>query len=731
MSQMHNNVFTALANTEDKVSSETTKVSSETTKVSSETTNSVSRPKGNPWGNVRNSTVVNTSVKSDSGEIKTTQPNVDDDVSNIVASLTKGGWTSVTSKKKVTGGNTSTNNASKPDKPQGKKQHFDKNQHQGQRQYQGQRQGQHQGQGNRQPRQSSEKGDSSLGRNRSTKNENKQSSEKSSGSNKSVSSVVSASTPVEVSTPVSISKSSEVKVSYASMASKVVAQQFVEQEQVVNNTTPEVSFVTKKISSAPKQSYASMAIKPAVEVSQQQGQKDFRKPQVQTQAQQTEFQRSFKTKVFNRQPTGPKPTGPVEKKELPEHYIPRTEDQHSIQFSNTPFIKRVAGAEKSSSTANVLYRLLVQYSIEFYSQPQLMMSTTFFREKLTTDSEDREKVFLLILSQVIALIVHRLIRSDSEKIIEMIFENLPLFDVVPENTFKKISQTDANASENSGYLVYERIRNKWFADMRIIKGFGKSSEQITQEDVTNATERINAIKQTMLKTVYQSEWNGNNLFHSAMYYGSDKTLNMLFKIGNEYKLHNEMHRMLCVKNGINESYSQLLAVGLEAASKDKAMFGFRKKSFDECKRLYTTCVEYMREHFASLVDNEANSILKASGIDIEGTEQSSIPDFTEVFTSGDDDVVVTSENNVFDTTNVIEMLQTGNMEGMIDYIVNHHKLGNIQTIRSTVSIWENVSKTDSTCQEYLTDVLEFADIQDTIREIFPEKFAEESASSSC
>ena len=232
------------------------------------------------------------------------------------------------------------------------------------------------------------------------------------------------------------------------------------------------------------------------------------------------------------------------------------------------------------------------------------------------------------------------------------------------------------------------------------------------------------IWQTMLKTIYVSEWNGNNLFHSAVYYGSDKTLNMLFKIGNENRLHNEMHRMLHNKNQLNESYIQILNVGLEAASKDKAMFGFRKKSFEECERLCSRCNEFMREYMTSIVNNEADSILKDSQIEIEESEQSNIPIplLNDIFATSSNEVEadVTLKSNVFDNTNVIEMLQSGNMEGMIDYITNHHKLGNIKTIRATVSIWEDLSKNNN--PEYLTDVLEFADIQNIIREVFPEKF---------
>jgi hypothetical protein len=707
MSQ-RNNIFAALAN-EDKVSSEPVKVSSEPVKVSSETANSVSRPKGNPWGNVRNSPVVDTTAKSDSREKKTTQSNVAD-VDDIVATLNKGGWTAVTSKKKVTVGDTSSNNASKSDKPrQGKKQ-FDKSKKPGNKQY----------------KQTGDKETSTLGRNKSTLANDKQSSEKPSGSAKSISSVNSTS-------EVSESKPVNSNVSYASMASKPVVEKNVEKS--VNPTTvPEVPFVTKKV----MMSYASMALKPAVEGSQQ---KEHRKPQGQYQSQRTsgEVLTSYQTKTFNRQPTGPKQNVVTEQKQLPEHYIPRSSDVHSIQFSNTPFIKRVAGAEKSSSTAHVLYKLLVQYAIEFYSQPQLMMSTEYFRKMLTGEDEDSENVFLLVLSQVIALIVHRLIRSDSDKIIEMIFDNIPLFDVVPETAFRKISQTDASASENTGHIVYERIRSKWFADMRVIKGFGKSSETITEEDVARATERISAIKSKMLKAVYQSEWNGNNLFHSAMYYGSKTTLGMLFRIGTEHKLHSEMHRMLCVKNGVKkangeqgESYNDILSAGIAAASNDKQMFGIRRLHFEECKRLYTVCLEVMRKHLTSIVDNEAKAILKESGIEVDGntdqddTENPNLNEITEMFASKEDEIV-SSASNVFDTTNVIEMLQTGNMEAMIDYIVNHHKLGNFQTIRSTVSIWENVAKTDSSCQDYLTDVLEFADIESIIREIFPEKFVSDDS----
>jgi hypothetical protein len=212
----------------------------------------------------------------------------------------------------------------------------------------------------------------------------------------------------------------ETKVSYVSMASKPRMEQTskpsLEIDKSGTNTSisPNVPFETKKIS------YASMALKPAVKVLEQtQDKRQFNR--VQYQNEQSDSQRTFKTKVFNRNISS-KPTEIVEKKELPEHYIPRPENDNAIQFNAPEFIRRVAGAEKSSSDAKKLYHLLGQYAIEFFSQPNLMMNTTFFREKLTTESEDREKVFLLILAQVIALIIHRLIKSDSDKFLISLFE---------------------------------------------------------------------------------------------------------------------------------------------------------------------------------------------------------------------------------------------------------------------------------------------------------------------
>lgn len=463
-----------------------------------------------------------------------------------------------------------------------------------------------------------------------------------------------------------------------------------------------------------KPSYANMATKPALPVS-----KPVNKP---------EEVIPFKTKSFSKPVV--KPTENKINEPLPEYYTKRDENnEFQVHFNSPTFIKKVAGIEKSTNNQN-MYQSILNCTIEYYSKPEYMMNTTFFRSKMGIDNESQEKVFMLVFVQVISLLVHRLVRSDSVDIIKAIFSNLPLFDAVSDQQIRRTG--DAKANENLGIVVYERIRNRWISDMKTIKNIAKRSDEAYFEELAKATERTEAIKKMLFEHLYQSEWNQNNLFHSVMYYGASKTMNELIKLGTERKMYTQLNKMLTVKNGINETYGEILTNGLADAEKnDKrnnvSNFLFRKRSFDECRRLYGIFMDVLRAHSASLIEKEANAILSESGIDVD--DDVSIPniDMPVVNTNNDQSA---SECNEFDDTNTLELLQSGNMEGMIDYIVKNHKLGNIQNIKSTIGIWKNIASSDNQYDDYLTDVLECIDIEDIIREIFPERFEADSANNS-
>ena len=488
-------------------------------------------------------------------------------------------------------------------------------------------------------------------------------------------------------------------------------------KEQVEKASPVVEqpMVTRKMPDT-KPSYANMATKPAVPQP-----KPVSKP---------EDAIPFKTKSFTK--TVAKPVENKVNEPLPEHYTKRDDNnEFQVQFNAAVFIKKVAGIEKSTNNQN-MYQSILNCAIEYYSKPEYMMNTTFFRSKMGIDNESQERVFMLVFVQVISLLVHRLIRSDSVDIIKAIFQNLPLFDAVSDQHIRRTG--DAKANENLGIVVYERIRNRWISDMKIIKNISKRSDEEYFVELEKATERTESMKKMLFDHLFQSEWNQNNLFHSAMYYGASKTMNELIKLGTERKMYSQLNKMLTVKNGINETYGDILTSGLADAEKNDKRNNvsnilFRKKAFDECRRLYGLCMEVLRAHSASLIEKEANAILSESGIDID--DDVSIPNIEMPNISSDVNVEPTSGvSNDFDDTNTIEMLQSGNMEGMIDYIIKNHKLGNVQNIRSTVGIWTNIATSDSQYSDYLEDVLECADLSDIMIEIFPERFDVNSANSS-
>jgi len=195
-------------------------------------------------------------------------------------------------------------------------------------------------------------------------------------------------------------------------------------------------------------------------------------------------------------------------------------------------------------------------------------------------------------------------------------------------------------------------------------------------------------------------------------------MNYLIQTGMEHKMQPEINNMLSVRNLINESYNDIFSNGKIAAEKqDIRMFKARRVSFEECFRLYTISIESLREFTDALIEKEANEILSDSGIIITenaiANTEITIPEFTTLKTIKTEPV-----SNEFDNTNVIDLIQSGNIVGMIDHVVKYHKLGQYSVIKSTFNIWETVAKSDQQCEEYLEDIKEYADIEPIIKEIY-------------
>ena len=453
---------------------------------------------------------------------------------------------------------------------------------------------------------------------------------------------------------------------------------------VVSNTTEVLteSINTRKFpdnsTNNGKMSYASMAEKPA-------------DPSVITKSETPNT--IFEKKTFG---VVTKPKVILDVSQLPTHYLERDlNNKYQIQFSNPEFIRKVAGAEKSTEHQS-MYRSLINCAIEYYSTPDYMMKNPFYRNMMTTNQEDQEKVFLIVLVQITAFLIHRLIKSDSVDTIKIILDNLPLFDV--------LRQENNKCSNSSGSLIFQSIRNKWIEDRKIINGISKSNG-ITDEKILQANERINNIKKMFFEGIFQSEWNGNNLFHSAMYYGAPKTMDLLIRLGIEKSMYNQINTMLNVRNLTKESFNDLIVNGIKDAEKnDKKIFITRKKSFEECKRLYLCCLDVLRNHFNNLIENDANKILSDSGIEIKDTPNNS------------------SSNNNLDDINVLELIQSGDTVNMIDHITQYYNMKDISTVEKTFNIWKTIVASDSQYEDYLNDVLDCKDIEHIIRELFPERF---------
>jgi len=478
--------------------------------------------------------------------------------------------------------------------------------------------------------------------------------------------------------------------------------------------SPQQNIVTRTMNIPDdKQTYASMAIKPST-VSLDNKSDKFEKKIEKNVESQVDAIKTRATKTFSTVPQGKPPILGGTPQKLPDHYTERdTSNMYQVHFTNNDLIRKIAGIEKSADIQS-MYRSIVICTIEFYSNPEYMMKNTFFREKMSMDQEQQEYVFLLALIQTISLLVHRLIRSDSIDNIRMIFENLPLFDVLRTNPIE-----NTKYSNSTGAIVFQSIKRKWINDMRVINGISKSTDS-KPETISISQNRISRIKRMMYEHLLQSEWNGNNLVHSAMYYGSSKTMSYLLQIAMEKKMHVQLNKMLTVRNLIGESFNEIIQNGRTTAeSQDKKMFMVKRKGFDECARLYTISIHTLREHFDSLVEQEANEIL---GIETENKSTDiAIPEeLVETFevTNQLSQQNQTSQKNDFDDTNIIELLTSCNIEGMIDHIIKYHKLGKLSVIKTTFNIWETVIKSQPQYEEYLSDVKDFTDIQQIIIEVF-------------
>jgi len=132
-----------------------------------------------------------------------------------------------------------------------------------------------------------------------------------------------------------------------------------------------------------KQSYASMANKPmSAEVIEANEKKksDFIE---------------VKKKSFS---TIAKSTNTINTGKLPEHYgIRDLNNNNQIHFTNPTFIKKIGGLEKSNDIQS-MYRGILTCSIEYFTNPECMMSCKFFRDKISADQEKQEEVFLLVMT---------------------------------------------------------------------------------------------------------------------------------------------------------------------------------------------------------------------------------------------------------------------------------------------------------------------------------------------
>lgn len=396
---------------------------------------------------------------------------------------------------------------------------------------------------------------------------------------------------------------------------------------------------------------------------------------------------------------------------LPEHYKKRnTNNEFEIPQCEYLWIRGIGGLEKSQSNEK-MFSGAMACAISYYEKKEYMQTNKFFKitPELQFNDAMQEELIEMICMQTVAILFHRLIKSDSVEIVKTLLKNLPIYRAVTNNPVENTS-----LSRSIGSSAYNRVRQRFINDFRIIHNKKGTS---SQSDINAANARILATEKKWINYILQSVWNGNNPTHDCLYYGAYQCFEYLLEFYFINKMEVELNNMLLVPNIQEESHSDILTNGKKACEQQKSYI-IRYGQFVNCEGLYNRTIETLR----GISEQENNVLgLGVACAKLPKEQKESVPETTT------SDILITEEiESDGDNVNICSLITNGNIDGMVNHIIAHKT--NKQLITRTIEIWKDIAKMDKTGQqeEYIEDLLFNHEVKTILDELASEDINEKS-----
>ena len=370
---------------------------------------------------------------------------------------------------------------------------------------------------------------------------------------------------------------------------------------------------------------------------------------------------------------------------LPEHYSKRTIGNiYEIPQFEADWIKRI-GAILKSTTVEQMQKSLIQSGIVYFDNYK--NSNKYFIDKMNTDEGKHEELLEEIIIQTVSIFIHLLIKQDTIATIKEIIENFPSYRNIIGQHVTNSQQEKRTYGEN----IYMSLISKWIEQRKILHMSKKLPEKYTKNDIDNAKQYITMKENKWTNYVMQSVWNGNNPIHDCLYYGSCRTLEFILSYCMKSNMYVQLNAMMSVPNIQNETHIDIINNGMNSCKNKleklgrKGAFTLRMEDFSKCKRFYNNTVDALRKHVTTIINHETDGILNST---INNVNTNNL----DVLNDGD-------------TTNIVELLQSNDMQGMISHIVKCSNLKNAkEVITSTFNFWEDIAKSNDKLKLLLDDV---------------------------
>ena len=399
-------------------------------------------------------------------------------------------------------------------------------------------------------------------------------------------------------------------------------------------------------------------------------------------------------------------TAPIVKRdgaiELPDYYKKRDGNNlYEIPQNEYAFIKRVGGLEKSDGPKSMLLGVL-NCGVSYFNNQEFLLNNKFFKDRITTDPTRQEELMELILIQTVAILFHRLIKSDDTASIQMILNNLPLYRIVTSNNYDNGSNSKA---PTFGGPTFSRIKNRWFANLRIIGG--RDSRYNDPESIARATAANAESKRKWESYILQSVWNGNNPIHDCLYYGASGSFRLLLNYYMSNGMKSQLNNMMLVPNIQGETHKDIVFNGKLACEKQSSYI-IRRKQFEDCEDLYNRTIIKLREEMHDIAEAEANEIVSGGSATVS-TSAASAASLT-----AHSDVGVSESLDHTDDVNFTDIFYRQDTIAMINHLLKCHTTGNNELIRATVAVWRDIleSEPNDEMEDCLNDVLDCAEMRD-------------------